>query len=248
MKCEYTVIAVVLFFDRWESLSGDDSICECCDSQCVISKKRRALMKGRLVLTSLNYPFTLRFDRSVYIHAFLSINMNLFLFKGSATSQLLMVSDQPSMKEKEDSAIISTSSSMTSNGGSATAHYHYDLQSRDNHGWTTVDLYDKEDENGRYIKGITDLEKQGYMGELLVENDKSTVTKAVLLKDAESGYLFDSVISKGEMEEFEDGNDDVSQPEQVQKLNWKNNEKSLTEINQLREQIDSKEVKGKQRT
>ncbi len=32
--------------DRWEALTGDDSICECCDSQCVTSKPRRAMMEG----------------------------------------------------------------------------------------------------------------------------------------------------------------------------------------------------------
>ncbi|XP_061599287.1 zona pellucida sperm-binding protein 3-like [Cololabis saira] len=30
----------------WRALSGDDSICECCESRCVTSKPRRALMEG----------------------------------------------------------------------------------------------------------------------------------------------------------------------------------------------------------
>lgn len=157
----------------------------------------------------------------------MSIKIILLFFKGSATSQLLMISDQPSMTEEEVSAIISTSSSMTSDGGSATSRYVQDLQSRDNQGWKTVDLYDKEDPNGRYIRSNLDLDTQGYMGELLVESDKSTVTKAVLFKDTESVYSFDSAISKGEVEQFGD----------------RNEESLLTEIYQLREQRDSKEVK-----
>ncbi|XP_062295767.1 zona pellucida sperm-binding protein 3-like [Scomber scombrus] len=32
--------------NRWEALAGDDSICECCNSQCVTSKPRRAMMEG----------------------------------------------------------------------------------------------------------------------------------------------------------------------------------------------------------
>lgn len=130
---------------------------------------------------------------------------------------------------------------MTSDG-SANSHYIDDLQSRDNQGWKTLDLYDEEDQNGRYIRSNPDLDEQGYMGELLVENDKSTATKA---EDTESGYSFDSITSKGQMEQFEDRNDDVLRPEQVQKLNWENIEKGLlTELNLLREQRHSKEVKG----
>lgn len=164
--------------------------------------------------------------------------MNLFFLKGSATSQVLMVFDQPSMKE-DVSAIISTSSSLTSEGASATSHDMDGLQVRDKHGWTTVDLYDEEDQSARYIRSDLD-----HMGELLEKNDKSTVTKAALFKDAESGYSFGGVISQGEVEPFQDRDDDVSQPEKAQKLNWKNIEKSLLmEINQLREQRDSKEVK-----
>ncbi|XP_051811665.1 uncharacterized protein si:ch211-67f13.7 isoform X3 [Acanthochromis polyacanthus] len=32
--------------NRWKALTGDDSICECCESQCVTSKRRRAMMEG----------------------------------------------------------------------------------------------------------------------------------------------------------------------------------------------------------
>ncbi|XP_069580376.1 zona pellucida sperm-binding protein 3-like [Brachyistius frenatus] len=32
--------------NMWGALTGDDSICECCESQCVTSKTRRAMMEG----------------------------------------------------------------------------------------------------------------------------------------------------------------------------------------------------------
>ncbi|XP_034077834.1 uncharacterized protein LOC117549844 [Gymnodraco acuticeps] len=32
--------------DRWKALSGDKTICDCCDSQCVPSKLQRAMMEG----------------------------------------------------------------------------------------------------------------------------------------------------------------------------------------------------------
>lgn len=85
-----------------------------------------------------------------------------------------MVSNQPSIKEEDDSAIISTSSSMTGDGGSTTSQYIDGLQSRYNQGWKTVDLYDKEDHNDGYIGSSLDLDE--HMGEWLVENDKPSRT------------------------------------------------------------------------
>ncbi|XP_031135082.1 zona pellucida sperm-binding protein 3 [Sander lucioperca] len=37
----------------WKALTGDNSICECCDSQCVTSKPRRAMMEGSVSSGSL---------------------------------------------------------------------------------------------------------------------------------------------------------------------------------------------------
>lgn len=152
-----------------------------------------------------------------------------------------MVSDQPSMTEEG----TSTPSSISRDAGSATSHYINDLQSQDNLGGTDLDLYgknDEEDHDGRYDSTRKlDIDKQSDMGELLVENNKSTVTGAVLFKDTGSGYSLDEDVSKGEEEEFDGKNDDISQPEQVQKLNWKKIEEILTDINQLRKQRDSEQ-------
>lgn len=42
--------------DRWKTLAGDDSICECCDSQCVTSKPRRAMMEGTPIVVVFLFP------------------------------------------------------------------------------------------------------------------------------------------------------------------------------------------------
>ncbi|XP_042356166.1 uncharacterized protein si:ch211-67f13.7 isoform X2 [Plectropomus leopardus] len=39
--------------NRWKALTGDDSICECCDSQCVTITPRRAMMEGSVSSESL---------------------------------------------------------------------------------------------------------------------------------------------------------------------------------------------------
>ncbi|XP_034419371.1 zona pellucida sperm-binding protein 3 [Cyclopterus lumpus] len=45
----------------WKALTGDNSLCDCCDSQCVMSKPRRALMEGSASSGSLlvsDQPYT----------------------------------------------------------------------------------------------------------------------------------------------------------------------------------------------
>ncbi|XP_033985226.1 uncharacterized protein si:ch211-67f13.7 [Trematomus bernacchii] len=51
--------------DRWKALSGDKSICDCCDSQCVPSKLQRAMMEGFTSSGSLlvsDQPYTTEDD------------------------------------------------------------------------------------------------------------------------------------------------------------------------------------------
>ncbi|XP_054470399.1 uncharacterized protein si:ch211-67f13.7 [Anoplopoma fimbria] len=51
--------------NRWKALTGDDSVCECCDSQCVTSKPWRALMEGSASSGSLmvsDQPYTAEDD------------------------------------------------------------------------------------------------------------------------------------------------------------------------------------------
>lgn len=159
-----------------------------------------------------------------------------------------MVSDQPSMTEEGISSITSTFSSISRDAGSAISHYINNLQSQDNQGGADLDLYgkyDEEDHDGRYdSRRNLDIDKQSDMGELLAENNKSAVTGAVLFKDTGSGYSLDEDASKGEEEEeeFDGKNDDISQPEQVQKQNWKEIDEILTDIYQIRKQRDSEQV------
>ncbi|XP_023258530.1 zona pellucida sperm-binding protein 3-like [Seriola lalandi dorsalis] len=51
--------------NRWRALTGDDSICECCDSQCVTTKTWRAMMSGSASSESLlisDQPYTAEDD------------------------------------------------------------------------------------------------------------------------------------------------------------------------------------------
>ncbi|KAK1893693.1 Zona pellucida sperm-binding protein 3 [Dissostichus eleginoides] len=53
------------FLDRWNALSGDESICDCCDSQCVPSKLQTAMMEGFASSGSLlvsDQPYTTEDD------------------------------------------------------------------------------------------------------------------------------------------------------------------------------------------
>lgn len=172
--------------------------------------------------------------------------MYVSFYKGSATSQLLMVSDQTSEKEKGLSSATSTSSSMSRDGGSATSRHINNLHSLNNQGATDVDLggkYETGDRDDRYdTRSKLDPDKRGYMGELSLEKNKSTVTRSGLFRDTGSVDSVDKDIKKSEEIEFEGENDDISQPEQVQALNWKEIEQILTQINHLREQRDSEEV------
>ncbi|KAF1387912.1 hypothetical protein PFLUV_G00084840 [Perca fluviatilis] len=55
----------------WKALTGDDSICECCDSQCVTSNPQRAMMEGSASSESL-----LVSDRPYTEDSFLPVSMS----------------------------------------------------------------------------------------------------------------------------------------------------------------------------
>ena len=40
-------------FNRWRALSGDDYVCDCCESQCLTSKSKRAMLEGKQFLVVL---------------------------------------------------------------------------------------------------------------------------------------------------------------------------------------------------
>lgn len=81
--CLWSVNACIY---RWKALTGDDSACECCDSQCVTSKSRRAMMEGRSAHRLMNTP-----TKSKRIFAYCP--------RGSVKSGSLLVSDQPIVEE-----------------------------------------------------------------------------------------------------------------------------------------------------
>ncbi|XP_068436631.1 zona pellucida sperm-binding protein 3-like [Clinocottus analis] len=124
----------------WKALTGNDSVCECCDSQCVTSKPRRALMKG------------------------------------SASSGLLSVSDQPYTEDGFPPV------------GDATIN-HYELKSHEDL-WDLVKHDDEEqdyaeddeqdyadEEQDKFIFGVMtepDLDESGFRESVFVEEKKES--------------------------------------------------------------------------
>ncbi|XP_076017643.1 zona pellucida sperm-binding protein 3-like [Genypterus blacodes] len=102
--------------NRWTALTGDDSICACCDSRCVTSKARRAMMEG------------------------------------SASSEPLLVSDQP-IEEVDDFLHISSSPVSIRRQDELEVHnkksHHIDDLDNDEDPWETTDIeeYDEEDDD-----------------------------------------------------------------------------------------------------
>lgn len=158
--------------------------------------------------------------------------------------------------------IISASASTSRDGTATIIHYVDELHSHDNQREIVdVSIFgehddgekeEEEDGDDRWVE--LDPEKLGFREEGLVEEkNKSAVTGSSLLEGAGSGYLVDKDFSGSEEEEFE-GEVDISQLQQVKKLNWKEVFKQMlpTEVNQLiglepavsEEEEESREHKG----
>lgn len=157
--------------------------------------------------------------------------------------------------------IISAPASTSRDGTATIIHYVDELHSHDNQrGTVDVSIFDEhddsekeEEEDGDESWVELDPEKLGFREERLVEEENEpAVTGSSLLEGAGSGYLVDKFFSESEEEDFEG---DVSQLQQVKKLNWKEVFKQTlpTEVNQLRdleppvseEEEESREHKGK---
>lgn len=141
--------------------------------------------------------------------------------------------------------IISTSASTSRDGTATIIHYVDELHSHENQGGVVdVSIYDEhdnsekeEEEDGDESWVELDPEKLGFREEGLVEEkNESAVTGSSLLEGAGSGYLVHKDFSESEEEEFEGEEDDISQLQQVKKLNWKEVFEQMlpTEVNQLR--------------
>ncbi|XP_067336217.1 zona pellucida sperm-binding protein 3-like isoform X2 [Channa argus] len=129
--------------NRWKALTGDDSICECCDSQCVTSKSRRAVIEG------------------------------------SASSRSLFVSDQSytakdvSMTKKDD--LINNYTKMHSRKNLWESAYEVKYDGKREQGYMEEML--GEDEESRVTIGAmtgTDFDKLGFKDGVLVEEQKAS--------------------------------------------------------------------------
>ncbi|XP_032357078.1 zona pellucida sperm-binding protein 3 [Etheostoma spectabile] len=91
----------------WKALTGDDSICECCDSQCVTSKHRRAMMEGTASSGSL-----LVSDQPYAEDGFLPVNMSRegeTLWKSEEVVKYAdddKVQDHEDKEEDEESGVV----------------------------------------------------------------------------------------------------------------------------------------------
>ncbi|XP_034713665.1 zona pellucida sperm-binding protein 3 isoform X2 [Etheostoma cragini] len=90
----------------WKALTGDNSICECCDSKCVTSKHRRAMMEGSASSGSL-----LVSDQPYAEDGFLPVNMNRdeTLWKSAEVVKYAdndKVQDYADKEEDEESGVV----------------------------------------------------------------------------------------------------------------------------------------------
>uniref|UniRef100_UPI0037E88FA1 uncharacterized protein n=1 Tax=Semicossyphus pulcher TaxID=241346 RepID=UPI0037E88FA1 len=188
--------------NRWKALAGDDSICECCDSQCVTSKPRRAMMEGSASSGSLlvsDQPYTSEDD--------------------SLTVRTSSVS-----RSREGEAIISHYNSEL--------HSHEDLWEGvdvvefENEEEEEEEEEEQLEEEGGIIMGETaesDLDDLGLRARILVEEKReSEVNNSNLFEDEGSGYLVQVDFSESENKEgFEGREDEISDVQQTIHLHEK---------------------------
>ncbi|XP_018545460.1 zona pellucida sperm-binding protein 3 [Lates calcarifer] len=196
---------------RWKALTGDDSICECCDSKCVTSKSRRAMMEG------------------------------------SASSESLLVSDQPYTAE-DGFLPVSPSLDSVSNKGKTTVSRHIDkLHSHDHLRESAAvvkygddDDYDDQDEEGymeeeleedevesRVILGVmTEPKLEFRHGVLVEEKREAEIMDLNEFEEDGSGYEVEEDFLEGEEEgeTSEEREDETSYAQQVIHLSQKEGE------------------------
>ncbi|CAJ1073846.1 uncharacterized protein si:ch211-67f13.7 [Xyrichtys novacula] len=186
-SCTYRV-------NRWEALTGDDSICECCDSQCVTSKPKRAMIEGTVSSGSLlvsDQPSTTEDDVLSARTSSVSRSRDGLAIISHYIDELHSYED---LLEKVDVV-------------------NYD---EDGH----VYLYEEEEEDSEVISEETaesDLDESGFRENVLVERkEEPEVSDANLFEDEGSGHLEGEVVSeREEEEEREDGISDGQKEAEV---------------------------------
>ncbi|XP_044229848.1 zona pellucida sperm-binding protein 3 [Thunnus albacares] len=196
--------------NRWEALAGDNSICECCDSQCVTSKPRRAMMEGSASSGSLlvsDQPHTAE-------DGFFPVSPSLVSMRreGKTTSH-------ENLWENADV--------LAYDDGEEEQGYMEEEE----------ELKDEEESRGRLILGMMtepELEKSVFRERVLVEERKKSEEKdSRVFREDGSGYeVEEDFLESGEEERFE-GEEDKQlvhlshQKEDVVLHNWAQLEQML---------------------
>ncbi|XP_044079910.1 zona pellucida sperm-binding protein 3 [Siniperca chuatsi] len=194
--------------NRWKALTGDDSICKCCDSQCVTSKPRRAMMEGSASSGSLlvsNQPYTAE-DGFLPVSSS-SVSMSR---EGEATINHY-IDELHSHENRWESADV----------------VKYDDADEEEQVYTDDEEEEEElDEEGSgVILGVIaepDLDELGFRERVLVEEKQSEVTDSDQFKEDQSRYTVQEHFTESEKEEerFE-GRDEISEVQQAIHLNQK---------------------------
>nr|XP_046268202.1 zona pellucida sperm-binding protein 3 [Scatophagus argus] len=191
--------------NRWKALTGDDSICACCDSRCVSSKPRRAMMEGSASSGSLlvsDQPYT-------------------------AEVGFLPISPSSVSMSREDKASISQYTDVLQSHenlwGSVDIIKHDD---DDNDAEDEEELEEDEKESGVNLIVMTepDLGELGFKErDLMEEKNESEVRESNQFEEDGSGYFVEEDFSESE-EGLEGREDEISDVQQVIHLDQKEGE------------------------
>nr|XP_019940519.1 PREDICTED: zona pellucida sperm-binding protein 3-like [Paralichthys olivaceus] len=204
--------------NRWKALTGDDSLCECCDSQCLTSEPWKAMTEG------------------------------------SASSESLLVSDQPYATE-EGFLPLSPSLFSVSREDKTTVSRQIDEQRSPEFVWESADVveyddYDDEEEyteeelgevESRIIFGLTTepkSEKSVFRHGVLVEERSEAEVKNVNEPEVDgSAYDTENVFEGEEEQEISEGREDeTSDAQQIIHSNQREGEvlRHWAQLEQLR--------------
>uniref|UniRef100_A0A3B4UAX8 ZP domain-containing protein n=1 Tax=Seriola dumerili TaxID=41447 RepID=A0A3B4UAX8_SERDU len=198
--------------NRWRALTGDNSICECCDSQCVTTKTRRAMMSGSASSESLlisDQPYTAGDD-------FLPASPSLVIMgredETTVSRHIDELHGQESLWESAD-----------------VVQYDDDYEEEEE-GYTEEELEEDEAESRVILEVMTDdreLEELVFRHGVLVEKRKEAEVKDSNEFGVDgSGYEVEEDFFEGEEEEErpEGREDEISDTQQVIHLNQKEGE------------------------
>ncbi|XP_035466775.2 zona pellucida sperm-binding protein 3 [Scophthalmus maximus] len=215
--------------NRWKALTGDDSICACCDSQCVTSKPRRALMEGSASSASLlvsDQPYTAEDGFLPISHSLVSISRE---DKATVSRHIEELHSHDYLWE-----------------GADVVTYDEDYDEED---YAEEELEEDERE-GSIIPGVTtepELEKSIFRHGVLVEEAREAEVKKLNEPEVDgSAYEVEEDIFEGEEEEerFEGRVDEIADSEVIP-TNQKDGEvlRDWARLEQLKIDLQSARVK-----